>query len=120
MEIPAETKEFKTQSGEHVVIAKAYLTGYDKRAYRKVLIDLQTSGKGGTAEGLDEADDVTIKTIVISVDGDTNVLDKVLGMRSDDYEEVMDYIKLILNGDDKKKVISDTSTKTSSQENQDD
>jgi len=99
-----ETKEIITPIDKHKVVLKAWITGREKRKLRepflarmKFAVDrtgAQPVTKDiDTAKMVEEAENVAIKTIVISVDGSTeNVVDKILDMKEKDYEFVMQEI----------------------------
>ena len=99
---------------------RSYLTGKDKRDYRKVLVDLNRDGKAGTAEALDAAENLMIVSIVKEIEGSTeNIVDRVIAMPAPDYDLVLEQVAEVFNGLDKKKeTTSDTSTKTSDKDEQ--
>ena len=114
----SETKEVTTPSGEHTITHRAYLTGEDRRTNRRLLIRLSEEGKIRNAEAIEEAENALINQVILSVDGTKEtIVEKVLQMRAEDYDFVIDLVNEIASGVDKKKEkTSDSSTKTSSTE----
>lgn len=94
------TKTFKTDKG-HEIELYTYATGREFQAIQNALIgsmDLGIEGQEPKVESIDfekqtEANNEAIKTLVVSVDGEEeDVLDKVLDLPSDDYQEVLDKV----------------------------
>lgn len=90
-----ETKELKTPNG-HKVVYKAWLTGREKREIQNVFLqDMEVEvGKEASQKinaGLaNKAQDKTIEMMIVSVDGEKEkVLDKVLDLRSEDFEAII-------------------------------
>lgn len=111
-----ETKELTTPTGLHKITVRAYLTGVDRRANRKLIWDLSKEGRGDTIEALEAAENALIGQILLSLDGSSeSVLERTLALPAQDYDFVIDTVNEIAVGLDKKKeVISDGSTLTSS------
>lgn len=106
-----ETKTIQTPSG-HKVELYTYITGREKRAivgsYLNSGIDFDSSNekiKGINAKMIDEAQNVTINSIIVSVNGHRNgddingkafsVVDAVLDMHATDYEFVINELNEI-------------------------
>ena len=78
---------------------KPWLTGREKRKVREVFlkdIELKTDETGkSVASGVkgslvDAAENIAIETVVVELDGKTDdILNRVLDMRSDDYDALM-------------------------------
>lgn len=104
MDTKRETKEVKT-SGEHVVVMRTYATGREFTDIQNcILKNAKVSYVGGqpVAEGVSgsselEANKKAVELLVVSVDGKTeNVLDTVLDLPADDYQEVVEAVKELL------------------------
>ena len=104
MEINRETIEIETPN-KHKVVLKSWLTGREKRGLKKPLMNrmkLDIEGKGvledaHLGELYEEMEDLTIKAVVVSVDGDTeNVVEKVLNLKEEDYDFVLAEIDKIV------------------------
>ena len=91
-----------------------YITGREKRALTNVFLtgDLTFSADAGQVKGLkgsmvETAEDLAIKTVVVSVDGKTDdIVNSVLNLRSEDYAFVVKEINKItadLKGEELKK-----------------
>lgn len=104
MEIPTETKVLITPVGQHKILVRSYLTGEDRRANRRLILQLMDEGKSGKVEALEAAEDATMKQVIIDIDGDKeNIVERVLKMQADDYGFVIDAVNEIVNGLPKKK-----------------
>jgi len=99
MENERETIEVETPIEKHKVVLKKWLTVRERRAIlRPYLEGMQFNLKGESGENLEVAginpadltekvENIMIETIIVSVDGDSeNVLEKVLNMRTGDWE----------------------------------
>lgn len=120
MNIPEDTKELKTPSGEHTILVKAYLTGEDRRAARRVILKVSSEDRGKTVEGIEEVENHMMSQIVLKIDdSDQDIVDRVLKMKAEDYDFVVETINQISQGklvaDEKKEEKSDGSTKASSE-----
>lgn len=119
IEIQPNEKEITTPSGEHKLIIKAYLTGYDKREYRNKLIALSKEAtEENQSEIGDKFENYKIEKVVISVDGSAdNIVEKVLAMKVEDTNFVQDLVDQMILGLSKKNGSpSSISTPTSSEE----
>src|SRR6266446_4622545 len=116
MDIPADNERVTTPSGNHTVTFRSYLTGKDKRDYRRVLIAL--TGKSDTAEALDEAENALITMAVHAIDDTSdNLIERLQAFGIDDYDWVLETVNEIAEGlSGKKKAISVTNTKISFKE----
>ena len=119
IEITPETKEIQTPTKEHKLVIKAYLTGFDKREYRRKLIELGQKTTDETRLQIeDEFDNYKIGKVVLSVDGSKDdIVNDVLKMKAIDYNYVQGIIdEMILGLTKKNESPSTTSTPTSSEE----
>jgi len=107
-----ETKKFKTTNGHEVEIY-TYLTGREQREIDAMLINEMMSdinietGKPQINANFGEAqkrqEDKLIETIVVSIDdGKEKILDTVLDMKAQDYNEIMKEINSQTAGSKKK------------------
>lgn len=115
-----ETKELKTPSGLSIIV-RAYLTGEDRRANRRLVLRLAAEGLGDKVEGIEQAENEQIKLIVKELDGSAeDIVERVIKLRAADYDFVMETVSSVANGtfslDKKKEVMSGGSTETSSEE----
>lgn len=106
------TTEYKLKSGNHTVVLRDYLTGREKRSIKNALWGGKNmtikDGKGESdpvpMEDMDASTDKTIELMVVSIDGSSeNILDTVLDMHSNDYDELMDKIEEITKPVEKEK-----------------
>jgi len=104
METNRETIEIETPS-KHKVVLKAWLTGKEKRALSKPLMNrmkFDAEGRSILEENkfgdmYEEMQDLTINTVVVSVDGNTeNVVEKILEMKDEDYDFVIAQIDKVV------------------------
>ena|SRR3990167_11540224 len=119
IEITPETKEIQTPTKEHKLVIKAYLTGFDKREYRRKLIELgQKTTDENRIEIEDEFENYKIEKVVLSVDGSTeDIVNQVLKMKAGDYNYIQGFVdELILGLSKKNESPSTTNTPTSSEE----
>lgn len=95
-----ETKELTI--GKHTVVVHTYVTGRELRQIEGAMMDkLEMSQKDGSQEikgfkgsMLAERQDMQIKAVVVSVDGQSdNVVDAVLDLPATESEQIMDYVK---------------------------
>jgi len=120
MDIPQDTKKVQTPNG-HSLTVKAYLTGEDKRANRRIALALE-SNKDNVADGIDKLEDSLITQIVIDLDGSNeNIVERVLKLPSDDYDLLINTVNDIQEGElgedgKKKELTSSGSTSPSSEE----
>lgn len=117
MDYIEDTKKIETPSGIKLII-RQYLTGEDRRANRRLVMRLADEGKGASVDGLEEAENEQIKIVVKEIDGSAeNIVERVIKMRADDYDFVMETVQAVVNGtfilDKKKEVTSGGSTETS-------
>ena len=88
-----ETKTITTPIGKHSVVLKTYITGREKREITSVYlsggVDFDTQSqniKGVNGDIVDKAQDVTIKVVVVSVNGKSeNVVNDLLDMHMESY-----------------------------------
>lgn len=98
-----ETKTFETLIGKNQVEIKTYLTGREKRALTNVFLTSELnfdpdngSVKGMNAELIDKAQDLAWQTVIVSIDGSNeNIVDKILDMRVEDYNQVIEEVNKI-------------------------
>jgi len=105
-----ETIELVTPVGGHKVVIKAWLSGRERRNVRSVYLEnVRLSGNKESVEDKEvgtsydfegsivhKLQDVAIQNVVLSVDGHTdNLLDRVLDMRDEDTNFVIDEINKI-------------------------
>lgn len=119
METLNETIELKTPSGEHTVVLKPWFTGADIRDNRRYIMTLKDREEMSGPEVIEVAENQLIKLIVLSLDGsDENILERILKMRSNDYEFIIEKVNEASSDglDKKKEAISDGSTQPTSEE----
>lgn len=98
-----ETRSLTTPVKKQTVIIKDWITGREKRAITEVFLngsEFQEDGNKPKFKGelVNTSQDITIKTLVVSVDGKTdNVLETVLDMHSEDFEFLITEINKIVN-----------------------
>src|SRR5690606_11165340 len=112
-EIKRATKEFKT-SGGHVVVTQAYITGLEVENIRnfyagKVQIDSYSQKdekvgvSGLTADAAMETKKLALRTVMVSVDGVSENVDNIaLKLPNDDYQEILDAVNELIEGNKKK------------------
>lgn len=100
-----ETKEIITPIDNHKVVLKSWLTGGEKRSITNTMFentsfssqDLKDFNLKG--EMLSKIQDESIKMVVVSVDSNSeNVLEKILDMKSEDYDYVLNRCTEITSG----------------------
>lgn len=87
--------------GSHEVVAYTYVTGLDLRnienaAYKSVEMRANKNADDfriTTGQIMAAREDEAIKAIIVSVDGNTSVVEAVLALRAEDYNAVLDYVK---------------------------
>lgn len=108
------TREFKT-SGGHVLVLNDYITGREQRAIQEVFLKnveisrlSQADGKtdagmtGFNAGAISEAQDITFRYLIVSVDGATeDVVSRILDLPATEFDEVVGVVNEIT--DSKKK-----------------
>lgn len=100
MEINHENTTIETPIDKHKVVLKLWITGGEARELRNVFLSKIGFGeekeKYNSAEVANEAENKAIEMIVISIDGEIEgILDKILNMRSKDFNFVMKEINKI-------------------------
>jgi hypothetical protein len=115
-----ETIEVETPLKKHQVVLKSWINGREKQKIDGALFKgMETSSDQDKPTPklndsfLANQTNAAIQNIVVSVDGNsTNVLDRVLDMRAQDYEFVKDEVNKIVEGDldEKKESSSETNT----------
>lgn len=102
----SDNKNLKTSGGYDVVI-KGFITGKDKRYIKDAFLEGATFDADGkfkvAPDKMHVAEDRTIETIVVSVDGPgvdkaAKILDQVLGLPSSDYAEIVVAINEVSEG----------------------
>lgn len=97
-----ETKIFTTPEGNHQIVANTFITFGENRAIRDIFLDEKLTD----SEKFNKAQDLTFKTLIVSIDGSNeNVVDKIMAMSKADGDFIDQQLKVITKGDDKKKVI---------------
>lgn len=97
------TTTFTTPIGKKVVVIKNFITGREKRALVNVFLngEVQFSADAKDIKGLKGglvaiAEDLAIKTVVVSVGGSTeDVVKAVLDMHSQDYSFVVNEVNKV-------------------------
>ena len=99
-----ETKTIKTPTGI-VVELKTYITGREKQSIDIALYgDMKATGDGTgkmevSLKSVIEQDNATIKAVVVNIDGSPdNVFDKVLDMKTQDFDFVLREAKQVVAG----------------------
>jgi hypothetical protein len=101
-----ETEIFKTPIGGNKVEIKKWITGKDVREIRSVYLNSTKIGikgtspdvQGITGELIEKAENKTIEVVVVSIDGEKEgIVEKILALRSDDYNFVMEKIREVTN-----------------------
>lgn len=118
VDIIPETKEIKTPVGGQTLLVRSYLTGEDRRANRRLLIQLAEEQKQSSIDGIEASEDALLTQVVKAIDGsDENIVGRVLKMHAKDYDFVMEYVAEVVGGmSEKKNQTSDSSTPTTSTE----
>ena len=113
-----ETKTIKTPVDDHEVIFYAFVTGRERRELRDIYLDMmqvKSSMKGGrfvpelqgsqvSPKLIKRAEDKMIEMLVISVNNvKENLVDKVLDMKSQDYDFVMEELNRLTQEEGLKK-----------------
>jgi hypothetical protein len=87
--MPRETTNITTPFGKATIELKAYLTGREKRAIRDIFLN----DKLADSEKFNKAQDLSFTTVINSIDGKPeDIVSRVLDMRSEDYNFVVDAI----------------------------
>jgi len=98
-----ETKIIRTPN-KHKVEIKSYITGREKRELRDVFLnEMDMNVQGGEPEIkeikgsiIKKAENKAIEIVVVAVDGNKNkILDRILDMRSEDYDFVIGEINKV-------------------------
>lgn len=112
-----ETKFFTTPVGKNKIEVKTYITGREKRAivgaYLNKGLDYNAGTediKGINASVVDDAQNITINTIIVSVDGNKNgdivadksfsVVDAVLDMHATDFDFIINELNEVTKDKD--------------------
>ena len=98
-----ETHKIKTPVNKDELELKSWITGREKRDLRNVFLkemnfslDKESKDKKIDVSKVEEAEDNTIKLIVISINGKKEkILNTILSMRSADYDFVIEEINKI-------------------------
>lgn len=101
-----ETKEITTPGG-HVVKLNTWLTGREKRELSSAFLQKVSVGQDGiqdielTGEIINKVQDLTLENVVVSVDGAVeDIVNKVLDMKSEDYDFIIAEMNKITNKDE--------------------
>lgn len=120
MEIIPETTTVTTPIQKHVIVARSFITGTERRSNRRFLLALNDETDSQTIDRLEKAEDHLLNLIIISIDGnEEEKSQKVLAMHADDYDFVIKLVnQAVAEGglDKKKELISNGSTENSSKE----
>lgn len=100
-----EKVEVTTPVGKEKVTLKAFITGGDKRAIQapflraaKMRIGAESTAGEVSGDVVTESEDAAINAIVLEIDGSSeNILQRVLAMRAEDYQFVIDEVNKITN-----------------------
>jgi len=107
-----ETITITTPKEQHKVVLKAYLIGREKRAIHAVFlkdvqietgvqVGSQPSMKGIKGSVVEEAENVALEAIVVSIDeSKENIVDRVLDMHAKDYQYIVGEINKITEDSD--------------------
>jgi len=108
-----ETIKVITPIGKQEIELKAWLTGREKREITNLFLEKAQIGETGLSgikidsEIINRAQDKAFETVVVSIDGKTEgILEKILDMRSEDFEFLVNEVNKITGGkgdDDVKK-----------------
>jgi len=105
-----ELKKITTPIGKNVIELKSWLTGREKREIMSVFLSDTPIGKEKELEikgnKMIEAQNKTIEMVVASIDGEKepkNILNKILDLRSDDFDFVLVEIDKITTSETSKK-----------------
>lgn len=111
-----ENKTITTPSG-NVVIFKSFLSGFDQRAYRRVLLQMNDDA-ANKGEILDKMEDAILQACVVSLDGSVeDVVSRICALDAADYEIILKESNELMEGFSKKKdEILSGSMKTGSEE----
>ena len=98
-----DTITVKTPNSNQTIILKSYITGRDRRELTNVFLngDMQFSADGKDIKGLKGnmvalAEDLALKTVVLSIDGDSSdIVNKILNMHAQDYSFVVKEVNKI-------------------------
>jgi len=100
--IPDETKVLELPSGKKATL-KAYITGADKRANRRLILSLGETDTN-RADVLEAVENKNIEQIVLELDGTKeNIVERVVGLPAADYEAILEAVAEVVSGMDKKK-----------------
>lgn len=126
MQDERETHEIVTPLKGHKLICKSWINGREKQKIDGAMFkSIDTEGDGKTMKPkmnetmLAGQENASIEAVVISVDGnEVDVLNRVLDMRSKDFEFVVKHAESIVEGDfdEKKENASKTNTSESSEQ----
>lgn len=105
-----ETKKIITPIGKKEVILKAWVTGREKRLLRKPFLKaMKLQVQEGspkiddidTSDLMDEAENLAIETLIISIGGKTdNLVETILDMKDKDYDFVINELNKITKDED--------------------
>jgi hypothetical protein len=92
-------------------VFNTYLTGRESREQQQILLKAGSFNMEGKIEGgidtsvLQLSADYLIKTLIVSIDGDsTDILNKVLDLKAEDYNKVMEILSDIADVEKKKAI----------------
>ena len=99
-----ETKTIITPFGKEEVILKAWITGNEKRKISSALLTGMSVSKASfenvelTPELINKAQDITFSEIIVSIaDSNENIIQRVLDMRGEDFDFVVQEVNKITN-----------------------
>lgn len=96
-----ETKIFSTPEGNHKLVVNTFITFGENRQIRDIFLDEKLTD----SEKFNKAQDLTFKTLIVSIDESTeDVVSKIMSMSKVDGDFVTEQMTIITKGDDKKKV----------------
>lgn len=104
-----ETKTIETPIGKNKIVVKSWISGREKRALSRVFLENVAVGGGtsntketlNSADLIERAENLALETLIVSID-DSNekVVDKILDMKSADYDFIIKEINKITKGSD--------------------
>lgn len=109
-----ETTSFETPIGKQSIVIKTYLTGREKRELTNVYLtggidfNAETNNvKGIDYKIVDKAQDLAWRTVIVSIDGkkdgEIDIVNTILDMRSEDYDFVVSKVNELTTTSKEKK-----------------
>ncbi len=101
-----ETKMIVTPVGKKSIEIKTYITGKEKRELTNVYLsgDIKFNAESQNIGGInaaivDKAQDLALKLIVVSIDGNAeNIVETILNMRAEDYDFIVKSVDELQKG----------------------